>query len=100
MLYLLAIIFSLVASVQSFASEIMAGNITHLKNGRQPNAGAAIFPTIPVIPLLAIGAAWLLQTFIPHYAVWILVGLFVIFSAFWAFSFAKLRAEFDRIKKP
>jgi hypothetical protein len=100
MLYLLAIIFSLVASVESFASEITAGNIAHLKNGRQPNAGAAIFPMIPVLPLFSIGVAWLLQAFIPHYAVWILVGSFLIFSAFWAFSFTKLRAELNRIQKP
>jgi thiol:disulfide interchange protein len=100
MLYLLAIFFSLVVSGQSFASGITAGNITHVKNGRLPKAGAAIFPTIPIFPLLAIGAAWLLQAFIPQYAVWILVGSFLIFSVFWAFSFTKLKAEFDRIKKP
>jgi len=69
MLYLLAVIFSLVACVQSFASEIMAGNIEHLENGRLPNAGAAIFPLIPVLPLFAVGAAWLIQSLIPHYAV-------------------------------
>ncbi len=99
MLYLLAIVFSLIVSVQGFASEITAGNISHLKNGRTPNAGAAIFPTIPVLPLFAVGAAWMLQSLIPHYAIWILIGLFLIFSAFWAFSFMKLKAEFDRIKK-
>ena len=100
MLYFLAIIFSLVASGQSFASEITAGNITHLKNGRLPNAGAAIFPTIPIFQLLGIGAARLLQKFNSQYAVWILVGLFLIFSVFWALSFRKLRAEFNQIKNP
>ena len=100
MLYLLAIIFSLIVSLQGFASEITAGNISHLKNGRQPNAGAAIFPVIPVLQLLAVGVAWLLQTFMPRYAIWILIGSFLIFSVFWAFSFTKLKAEFDRIKKP
>jgi len=100
MIYLLAIIFSLVVCVQSFASEITAGNITHIKNGRLPNAGAAIFPTIPIFPLLAIGAAWLLQTFIPQYALWILVGSFLIFSVFWALSFTRLKTKFDQIKKP
>jgi hypothetical protein len=48
MVYLLAILFSLVASVQTFASEITAGKIGHVENGREPKAGAAIFPTIPV----------------------------------------------------
>ena len=100
MLYLLAIIFSLVFCAQGLASEVMAGNITHLKNGRQPSAGASIFPVVPIVQFLAIGAAWLLQTFIPHYAIWILIGSFLIFSVFWAFSFTKLRAEFNRIQKP
>src|SRR5438552_950238 len=99
MLYLLATIFSLVVSGQSFASEITAGNITRLKNGRPTNTGAAVFPTIPIFPLLAIGAAWLLRIFIPQFAVWILVGLFLILSIFWALSFWKLRVEFHRIQK-
>jgi len=98
MLYFLAILFSLVASVQSFASEITAGNITHLKNGRLPNAGAAIFPTIPIFQLLSIAAAWLLRRFTSQYAIWILIGSFLIFSLVWTLSFWKLSAEFNRIK--
>ena len=98
MIYLLAIFLSVVVSVQGFASEITAGNITHLKHGRLPNAGAAIFPVIPVLQLLATGVAWLLQAFIPGYAAWILVGLFLIFSAFWTVSFLRLRAEFQSLK--
>jgi hypothetical protein len=100
MVYLLAILFSLVASVQTFASEITAGNIGHVKNGRDPKAGAAIFPTIPVFQLLAASAAWLLQTFIPHYAVWVLVASYLIFSVIWGFSFTKLKAELNRIQEP
>lgn len=96
MIYLLAIFLSLVVSAQGFASEITAGNISHLKHGRQPNAGAAIFPVIPVFQFLAAGVAWLLQAFVPGYAVWILVGLFLGFSAFWTVSFVRLRAELQR----
>ncbi len=98
MIYLLAIFLSLVVSAQSFASEITAGNITHLKNGRQPNAGALLFPTIPVFQLLAAGVAWLLQTFVPRYSVWIFVTLFLVSSVFWVFSFLKLRAKFWNLK--
>ena len=100
MLYVLAIILSFVFCAQGLASEVMASNITHLKNGRQPNAGASIFPVVPIVQFLAGGGAWFLKTFSPHYAIWILIGSFLIFSAFWAFSFAKLRAEFIRIQKP
>lgn len=96
MIYLLAIFLSVVVSAQCFAAEVTSGNITHLKNGRQPNAGASIFPTIPVFQLLAAGGAWLLQTFISTCAIWILLGLFLLFSAFWFFSFLRLRAELQR----
>lgn len=98
MIYMIAVILGLVACVQSFLSEITTGNITHLKNGRPPNAGAALFPLIPFVPLLFVSAAWILRTFASEYAVWILVGAFLTLSLFWAFSFAKLRAERHRIE--
>lgn len=85
--------------VLSFLSEITAANIAHLRNGRPPNAGAAIFPSIPILPLLFIGAAWLLRMLIPEYATWVLVAAFLALSSLWVFSFAQLRAEFHRTKK-
>ena len=97
MIYLLAAIIGFVTCIMSFVSEITAGNICHLKNGRQPNAGAALFPTLPVIPFLAIGAAWLLRTFIPAHAISLLVGSFLIFACIWAISFVRLRRQFYRL---
>ena len=99
MIYILAIILSLIFSAQSFALEITAGNITHLKNGRQPNAGAAMFPVIPIYQLLAIGAAWLLQISIPKYSLWILTGCYLALTIFWGISLLRLKAEFNRILK-
>lgn len=99
MIYFFAIALSLVVSVYAFASEIAAGNIRHLQNGRQPNAGAAPFPTIPVYQVFAVGLAWLLQRVIPDYTVWALVLSFLAISIIWAVSFAKLRAELARAKK-
>ena len=96
MIYLIAIILSLVACAQSFLSEATIGNITHLKNGRPPNAGVALFPLIPFMPLLFLGAAWILRRFVPEYAMWILVGAFLTLSLIWMVSFAKLRAELRR----
>ena len=97
MIYVLAVIFGFVASIMSFVSAITTGNICHLKHGRQPNAGAALFPTVPVIPLLALGAAWLLRALVTAHAVTILVGSFLVFACLWAISFVRLRSQFRYI---
>lgn len=97
MIYLLAAILGFVTCIMSFVSEITAGNICHLKNGRQPNAGAALFPTLPVIPFLVIGAAWLLRTFIPTHAILLLAGSFLIFVCIRAVSFVRLRGQIHRL---
>jgi len=98
MIYVIAVVLSLIACVQSFLSEITAGNITHLKNSRPPNAGAALFPMIPFMPLLFLGAAWVLRRFVPEYGMWIIVVAFLILSLFWAISFVKLRVELRRVE--
>jgi hypothetical protein len=97
MIYFLAIILSLVAALMSFASEITAGNICHLENGREPNAGAAMLPTIPLLPLFAIGFAWLLRAVIPERATSILLGAFLLFVCLWSISFVRLRIRFRRL---
>ena len=97
MIYVLAIILSLIVCGQCFASEITAGNIRHVNNGRTPNASAALFPLVPVVPLIGAGGAWLLQTFVPQLAVWIVVGSFLVITMGWALSFARLRAEFRKV---
>ncbi len=96
MIYILAILFGLTVCVQSFLSEVTAGNIGHLRNGREPNAGAALFPTFPFIPLLFVVIAWILQMF-TQWAIWIFVVSFLALSVFWAIGFAKLKAEFNRL---
>jgi hypothetical protein len=96
MIYLLATLLGLIASVGTLISGITWSNIRHVENGRQPNAGAALFPAIPTIPLLFVGVAWILQILIPESALLLLLGSFVILSVFWALSFAKLKAELER----
>lgn len=98
MIYVIAVVLGLAACVQGFLHEITAGNIGHLKNGRPPNARAALFPSIPFIPLLFVGVAWLLRIFVAKYATSVLLAAFVVLSLYWAFSFAKLRTEIRRIK--
>jgi hypothetical protein len=96
MTYPLAIVLSVIVSVYAFASEITAGNIGHLQNGRQPNAGAALFPTIPVFQMVAVGVSWIVELAIPEYTAWVLVVGFLILTAIWAVSFVKLRGELAR----
>ena len=97
MIYLVAFVLSLIFCIQSFAIEILNGNIGHLKNGRPPNAGAALFPAIPFIPVMALGATWLLQTFLPQAAWWIVLGAFVLYTIIWLRDFRKLQLEFRRL---
>jgi hypothetical protein len=94
MIYIIAVLISLIVTGQSLTSEILAGNIRHLKNGRQPNAGATLFPAIPFFQFLVVGLAWLLQTFIPQYSILVLIGFFLVFFGIWLLDFYKLKADF------
>jgi hypothetical protein len=97
MIYLIAIVGSLIFCAECVASECTAGNIVHLKNGRTPNAGAALFPMIPTFQIVTVGATWFLETYFPQFAVWILIGCFLAITVAWAFSFARLRAEYKKL---
>jgi hypothetical protein len=96
MIYLIAIIFSLAICVQVAASEVVQGNVTHLKHGRESNAGVALFPMIPFFQLLLLGIAWILEYVVPSLATWTLVSCFLAQLAVWLFSFKKLKNELRR----
>ena len=96
MIYFVAIILSVAVCAQTVASGTLSGNITHLKNGRKPNAGVSIFPMIPLFQLLALGIAWTLEHFVPRFAFWILLGSFLALFVFWLMSYKRLKAELDR----
>jgi len=81
----------------SFASEITSGNVSHIKQGREPNAGACIFPSIPIIPVFFCGIAWLLDKFISEYSLVIVIVIFAILFLWWAWSFARLRRDLTRL---
>ena len=54
MTYMMAVFISLVSCFIGFGLEVVQGNIRHVKNGREPNAGAAMFPTVVVVPLFTV----------------------------------------------
>ena len=87
MMYVLIIIMSLVFSGMSFVSEITQGNITHIKNGREPNAGAALFPTIPFVPLFMVLLTWGVNTVYEDLGFYFTTGCFIVYLPIWYFNY-------------
>lgn len=76
-----------------FSTECTARNIVHVQQGREPNAGASIFPGIPFVPALAVAVAWLLNGWYPNLGVWTVLTLSCLYVPFWAYTQRKLNAE-------
>jgi hypothetical protein len=98
MTYAIVALLATVATCQGFAIEITKGNITHVRHGREPNAGAAIFPNIPTVPLLAVGGAWILNQCWPNLGFWAIIALFCLHQPFWWYHLRQLNREFDQLK--
>jgi len=97
MTYAIVIVLSVIFTFLGFAIEITNGNIGHVKNGREPNAGAAIFPNIPFIPVAVGFFAWLLNSCYPHLGFWIIVGLFTLYLPYWWWSLRRLDGELQSL---
>jgi hypothetical protein len=97
LIYLVALAVSVFACAQTVASVIVDGNVIHVKNGREPNAGVSLLPMIPLFQLLALGIAWVLDRFIPSMAIGVFLGCYTAFSAAWLASFKRSKAELDRL---
>ena len=91
--YVAVIIASLIVTVFGFSLEITAGNIGHVRHGREPNAGAAIFPSIPSIPAFAVGLSWLLNRWYMNLGTWTVIGVCFISVCCCAVSQRRLNAE-------
>lgn len=99
MMYVLIIFMSLVACVMGFISEVTRCNIVHIKNGRKPEAGAAIFPTIPCVQILAVLLAWGLNRLHPFLGLYTVIALFVLLYVVWVLFYPKAKREFDELEK-
>jgi hypothetical protein len=58
MAYFSVFLLSIISCFIGFGLSSVNGNICHVKNGRTPNAGASIFPTIPIIPIVYLTVTW------------------------------------------
>ena len=97
MQYAIVVVLSTVFTFLGFAAEVTAGNIRHIQNGREPNAGAAIFPNIPFVPLFFVSVVWLLNRIYPNLGVWAFALFCVWFVPNWWFSLRKLRQQFNAL---
>jgi hypothetical protein len=78
-LYIAVFVASIISVALGFNLEVVQGNIRHIENCREPNAGAAIFPTIPVILIVYLLTAWGLNNVIENMGFY-LIGLYFILT--------------------
>lgn len=97
-MYALVITLSLIVCVMSFVYEVTSSNIAHMKNGRKPDAGASIFPVIPVVQILAALFAWGVNHLHPTLGFLAVIVLFVLFCILWIPSFLKARRELKELE--
>lgn len=99
MTYAIVVLLATIFTFLGFAIECTAGNITHVKNGREPNAGAAVVPNFPLIPMFVLGIAWLLDRWHANLGFWTVVLLFVLYLPFWWFTLRRMNDVLERAKK-
>jgi len=98
MLYLGLVFLALTSCGVSFSLETTIGNIGHIKNGREPNAGAAILPTIPIIPAMYVLAAWSINHLYPNLG-YIVVAVYGVLSiAIGIIQYRKARATLEALR--
>jgi len=97
LLYLLLLFVSLISCCVGFYEEALRGNIGHLENGREPNAGVAILPTIPVIPAVHFGIVYGLNSINENLGWYVIVGYFCFAAAYRLYIIPKLSREFNRL---
>ena len=95
MQYAIVVVLSVLFTFLGFITEVTAGNIRHVENGREPNAGAAIFPGIPFVPLFFVGVVWMLNRIYPNLGFWAFIGFGAWFVPNWWLSLRKLRRQFN-----
>jgi hypothetical protein len=96
--YIAVALLGIVLTFLNFDLEVLRGNISHLRNGRAPNAGAAVFPSLPLNPILLAGLAWLLDHLHPHAGLWAVSAIFFVSFPAWALSRRNLQRQLDQLK--
>lgn len=97
-LYLLLLVASLASCCASFHEETLRGNISHLQNNREPNAGAALFPTIPFIPVIHIVIVYGLNSIQENLGWYVIIIYFLFQIIYMIYVILKLKTEYNELK--
>lgn len=81
--YLIVTVVSVVFVFLGFFSEVAEGNIRHIENGREPNAGAAVFPGIPFGPVFLVSIVWMLNCISDSLGYWLFAAYFFWYLPTW-----------------
>ena len=95
--YLLLLIASLASCFVGFYEEILRSNIRHLENGREPNAGAALLPAIPVIPAVHFGIVFGLNLLRENLGWYVIAGYFCLAAAYRLHKIPQLNRQFKNL---
>ena len=94
-LYTALVLLSLIEVFVGCAAEVATSNITHVKNGRKPNASCAILPLIPILQIAYVLVAMGLNHLVPNLGYVAVGGLSVINTCrrYWSYKKARLTLE-------
>ena len=95
--YLAILVASLVSCGVGFALEIVNGNICHVLNSRPPEAGVALFPTVPIVPSVYVLVAWSLNQSSPNVGFLVVAAYALCSVSFRLLSLRNARAKLQRL---
>ena len=98
-IYILLAFLALISTCVGFPLEIIHGNIRHLENGREANAGAVIFPSLLVIPIFYVVSAWLLNKAHDGVGFYIVITYFVVSLLLKTFSIVKHKKVLKELQR-
>ena len=98
-IYILLVFLAVISTCVGFPLEIIHGNIRHLENGREANAGAAVFPSLLVIPIFYVVSAWLLNKVHDSVGFYIVITYFFISLLLKTFSIRKYKKILNEMQQ-
>ena len=96
-LYFLLLVASFASCCASFYQERLHGNIGHLKNGREPNAGVALFPTIPFAQAMHFGIVYAFNLVQENLGWYVIAVYFSFVMLHVCYVTQKLKAEYNKL---
>ncbi|HEY8942117.1 MAG TPA: hypothetical protein VIM59_18115 [Cellvibrio sp.] len=96
-LYFLLLVTSFALCCAGSYQEILRGNIVHLQNGREPNAGVALFPTIPFVQAMHFGIVYGLNLAQENLGWYVITVYFSLAILCLCYMISKLKAEYNKL---